>query len=304
MGCVGRPLMLLLLYCAPLQAALECRVLELAQGSRPLSERFNHGMLFRVDGAGSRPSHVFGTIHIGDARVLAAAARAVNEPFAQSRRFVMEAVLDTQGIHAFSRLSYYEDHTQLRQVVGTDLYRAAAALLAGRGVPAESLNRMRPWAAYMTLNMPPPSASMPLDLVLMTQAQGQGMSVYGLETVEEQAQTLGQLTLEDQRALLQDAVCHYDALQSELTEMTELYLRRDLGGLMALASRYEDVSGGRYNRLLDNLLSRRNHRMVERMKPHLAAGGAFIAIGALHLASDRGVLARLEDEGYRITVVH
>ena len=33
----------------------------------------------------------------------------------------------------------------------------------------------------------------------------------------------------------------------------------------------------------------------------LRDGGAFVAIGAAHLPGEDGVLARLEDRGYRIT---
>jgi hypothetical protein len=55
---------------------------------------------------------------------------------------------------------------------------------------------------------------------------------------------------------------------------------------------------------MEALLYRRNLRMAERLSPHLAAGGAFVAIGALHLPGDRGVLALLERAGHRIERVY
>ena len=39
------------------------------------------------------------------------------------------------------------------------------------------------------------------------------------------------------------------------------------------------------------------------MRPMLEQGGAFIAIGALHLAGEEGVLALLEKQGYQLQVV-
>ncbi len=300
---LGACLVLVALWDGPAQAALQCRPLALAPASRPLPGRFDRGLLFRIEAPGARSSHIYGTIHVGDQRVLDAVRQAYG-PFEGSRHFVMESVLDESGMRAFSKLSVYEDETRLREVLGPDLYQATAALLAGHGIPAEALNRMRPWAAYMTLNMPPPTGSLPLDLVLMERARGRGMGVHGLESVEEQAQALGQLALEDQRGLLQDAVCQYHRLQDELEQMTALYLQRDLGGLMALAARYQDIAGGRYKRLFEGLLVQRNRRMVERMEQYLSAGEAFIAIGALHLAGEHGVLAQLEAKGYRLTVVY
>jgi uncharacterized protein YbaP (TraB family) len=52
------------------------------------------------------------------------------------------------------------------------------------------------------------------------------------------------------------------------------------------------------------LLYDRNPRMVERMQPQLQAGSAFIAVGALHLYGDKGLLRLLERAGYRVTRVY
>ncbi len=50
------------------------------------------------------------------------------------------------------------------------------------------------------------------------------------------------------------------------------------------------------------LLDARNVRMAERMQPQLAEGGAFIAVGALHLPGESGILKLLlEDRGYQLT---
>jgi uncharacterized protein YbaP (TraB family) len=55
---------------------------------------------------------------------------------------------------------------------------------------------------------------------------------------------------------------------------------------------------------IDRLLDRRNARMVERMTQHLARGGAFVAVGALHLPGEGGILGLLEAQGYRVTRVY
>ena len=41
--------------------------------------------------------------------------------------------------------------------------------------------------------------------------------------------------------------------------------------------------------------------MVERMAARLSEGKAFIAVGALHLPGDEGILNLLQRDGYRIT---
>jgi len=44
--------------------------------------------------------------------------------------------------------------------------------------------------------------------------------------------------------------------------------------------------------------------MAERMRPQLAEGGRFIAVGALHLPGPRGLLQRLLDQGYTVRRVY
>jgi uncharacterized protein YbaP (TraB family) len=51
---------------------------------------------------------------------------------------------------------------------------------------------------------------------------------------------------------------------------------------------------------VDNLINRRNRLMVERMATRLAEGNAFIAVGALHLPGDQGILHLLELQGYQV----
>jgi uncharacterized protein len=51
-------------------------------------------------------------------------------------------------------------------------------------------------------------------------------------------------------------------------------------------------------------VAERNLRMVERMTDRLAEGGAFVAVGALHLPGERGILNLLAGRGYRISRVY
>jgi uncharacterized protein YbaP (TraB family) len=288
--------------------ALDCEPLPATGSVARHSGRFDRGLLFQVMKAGHPESHVFGTIHVGDPRVRAL-PKPVTDAFEKSRGLVIEVMLDEGGLAAFSTHMLLEPGKNLPAEIGQPLFEHAVPLLERYAISRQAALRLRPWVVFTTLNLPPPTDLVALDLELMHKAQESGKAVQGLESVEEQAAAVGGLPLNDQIALLNDAVCHYDAIQLEISGLLRAYLDRDLGTLMALAlyrtsERYQGSGQDRYSRLMDSLLWKRNRLMVERMAPRLAEGSSFIAIGALHLAGERGVLALLEGLGYQVSRVY
>lgn len=282
---------------------LTCEPLVVAQRSARPPGPYGHGLLFKVSRPRVPPSHVFGTMHVGDAPIIDLPDQ-VGTALTDSQSFVMEAVLDAPGLIEFSALMFYQDGTRLDDKLGQALFARTANLLARYGIPEAAARNLKPWAVYMTLSLPPSDGTLPLDVVLMQRAQERGLSVYGLESVQEQAQALGEMSLEDQTALLKDTVCNFEVLHRDYAEMKALYLKRDLAGLLAFANKYQLNDEVRYERLMDALLAKRNRRMVDRMAVRLAEGKAFIAVGALHLTGAQGVLALLEQRGYQVSVVY
>lgn len=262
--------------------ALSCPPLQPAVGAAAQSIPHGQGLLWRLERGSARPSYLFGTIHVSDPRVVdipapvAAALRA-------SHRFVMEALFDPTSVVGFAEAMVYPDGTKLEDKTGRALYERTQQLLARFNIPPLAAQALRPWAAFMTLNQPEGDVGVPLDLVLMQRAQEQGLPIDGLETLREQAEVLAAFSEREQVVLLRDTVCYFDIIQSEIVELLERYLARDLAGIVALTGRYEGSDPALGDRMIAALIDARNVRMVERMQPMLEEGGAFIAIGALHL---------------------
>ena len=212
----------------------------------------------------------------------------------------MEVVFDADTVARLSDAMYSTAGGNLESGLPPDLFARAAALLRRHGLAESAARRLKPWAAYTTLSLPPNQQAPPLDLVLMLDADARGIPVTGLETLDEQIGVFESLGASEQVELLTLTVCHYERFQREIDEMIEHYVANDLRAIMAMAVRY---STPLQDRFMDALLRRRNHRMAERMRPLIDAGGAFIAIGALHLPGAEGVLALLEQAGYRVTRV-
>ncbi len=282
-------------------SALECAPLVLAKakhGALP----YGKGVLWKISRGGGKPSYLFGTMHVGDAEIVELPWE-VSTVFQASSRLILEAELNPRDTMEFSKLMFYADGSRLSDTLGEELFDRTVALLLRYGITRGSAATIKPWAAYLTLSMPPANG-IALDLVLAQRAAEQGTPVHGLESLKEQGEVLSTLPVPDQIALLKDTVCHYQAVQEDVATMKKMYLQRDLAGLMAMADKYEIAESARYRRLLEALLWSRNKRMVERMQPFLDQGNSFIALGALHLPDSKGVLALLEARGYRVMAVY
>ena len=121
--------------------------------------------------------------------------------------------------------------------------------------------------------------------------------------MKEQGEIFNDLTMDEQIKLLTDTVCHYDIVEEDFDIMKSFYLKRDLGGLYNYAQRYAMADEPVYKKLMQRLINDRNNTMVERMQPMLQKGKSFIAIGAMHLTGEEGVLALLEKKGYRVKAI-
>jgi uncharacterized protein YbaP (TraB family) len=266
------------------------------------ASRHAQGLLWKIEAAGVRPSYIFGTIHSDDARVTALPA-AVTRSLDASSRFVMEALIDADGLSLMAQTMFFNDGRTLEQVAGKKLYADSVKALTARGLPTLGVENEKPWAVMMTLSIPPPKTNEYLDLILETRATREHKAVSGLETMQEQIAVFNDLSMPDQIALLKEAVRAQQDFAKEFEALVQAYLARDLTMLTEISSRHEPDEDQKYRAITDRLLTKRNIRMAERMAPMLREGQAFIAVGAAHLPGETGLLNLIEKAGYRVTPV-
>lgn len=292
---------LLCLLCLPgVQAAraLDCPPLvERAAAAHPV--RYADSLLWEVRRAGLPVSYLFGTIHLGDAAV-ASPGPAVTRALAEASAFALEVLFDPATLADVSDVMQLPGDARLRDLVGDELFTRTAALLRAYGVTSDLADRLKPWAAYTTLSLPPGQHALPLDLVLMGRAQAAGKRLFGLETLAEQTAVFDALPPAIQVALLRESVCHHARFQADTAALIGHYAAGDSAALYRLAHRYESPA---QTRLMETLLVARNRRMVERLQISLAREAVFVAIGALHLPGADGVLAGLAAAGFELRPV-
>jgi hypothetical protein len=107
--------------------------------------------------------------------------------------------------------------------------------------------------------------------------------------------------MDDQIAMLRSAIdTYYDGRVR--IDRVAVYVDGNLALSYALwERRLSHLGPALAQRYTDRLLNYRNRRMVERMMPYMEQRSAFVAVGALHLPGEQGVLRLLERQGYRVT---
>lgn len=261
------------------------------------------GLLWEISRPGAAPSYLFGTIHSEDPGVIGLAP-AVDNAFTGSRQVILEVMLDTDAMVAGSVAMLMTDGRRLSEIVGKTLFEQTAVALRSRGIPEAVAEYMKPWAAATALSMPVPGTGVVLDMVLFQRAQAAGKPLHGLETIAEQLAIFEGLPLDDQVALLRDAVEQFAGLDALQAELLAAYKRQDLAAMMAINEAAMQTGDRRLaEEFQRRLIVDRNHRMAERMEPYLMQGGAFVAVGALHLPGEQGLIRLLEQRGYTLRSV-
>lgn len=265
------------------------------------------GLLWKIEKPGQQASHLFGTMHVGDARVVNLAPE-VEYAFRQSDRFAMEMLLTLAAEGKIIRGSFFNDGRSLKSVMQADDYRKLLDLLNRRLYLSESMvTNMRPWAILVMLMTPKPGEmdkGIPLDMMLYRRAELRKIPLQGLETAEEQLAVFESMDIKDQVWMLNRAVEEFSALSDQMPLMLKAYVDRDLGALVSLQNKYMYADSDIDDRFMRELVDKRNVRMVKRMQAILRKGNAFIAIGALHLPGSNGVLHLLEQQGYAVSPIY
>jgi len=280
----------------------ECRNFIVNESPENIPSRYVDALLWKVSRNDQPPNYIFGTIHVSDPRILS-----IPEPVItainQSSSFAMEAVPEMDDLLTLHQLMFYSDDSRLSDLLDEDKFRQAVEILNSYNMSDESITRLKPWAAYLTMNYPI-NNSLPLDLVLLEIARQKDMQILGLESITEQLSAFTGLDSTEQIQILLDTLCNYDLVLHGFEEMIALYLQRDLKGLYAYSFRHTFPEDEVYERLYKKLLIDRNYLMVRRLDGLLSQGSTFVAIGALHLSGQDGVLALLSREGYTIEAIY
>lgn len=244
-------------------------------------------------------SYLFGTMHVRDARAFGWL------PLAESRLLACETFAAEFDFSDFdpatmaAALALPTEKTLLEMLPSSarkSLNRLCDKQLR---VPVETFERQHPMAVSSAITQAFLAKEHPvsLDETLWQTARAAGKTCTGIETFAEQIEIMGRIPLEAHLRNLAATLKNLDRFRRSLQKMAAWHQSGDLRQLARAARR--DSKGMR--RIL---IYERNALMAERLASMANSGrSVFCAIGAGHLAGEKGVLRLLKKRGFAVKPV-
>lgn len=272
------------------------------------------GIFWKIEKPGLKPSWLLGTMHVSDSRVLTMPKGAA-EAVTAADTIVIESdeILDDKkaaaALFANPSLTMLTDGSTISQHLSPEDNARLEAGLKERGIALAAVSRMQPWLISSSFEMTgceirrKTAGAKFLDQKLATDAAAEGKQIKGLETLAEQAKAMSDLPITLHLKSLIQTLELGNKINDVNETMTDLYLAGNIGAMIPMLKVIEpdqkitddDTAAFEQRIILD-----RNKVMAGRVAPIIDKGNVFIAVGALHLVGDQGLVALLRQQGFTV----
>lgn len=276
----------------------------------------NAQLLWKVSGNGlTQPSYIMGTHHLAPLTIkdsIAGIQKALDETQQVYGELKMSDIQAPATMQAMQKMMMIQSDTTLASLLTPEEYEIANKFckenlmmdlaVAPKLKPAFLLNN-----AVVVTYMKHVGGFNPqeqLDTYFQTQAIQKGKKVEGLETPEFQFNLLyNAASLQRQAQQLMCILNNIDEGVELLKRVTIAYMKQDLEAMLNENDKRDgtqcDPLPGENEAMLDN----RNRAWADKLPAIMKAAPTFVAVGALHLPGEEGLLNLLKKQGYKVEPV-
>ncbi|MEM7040175.1 MAG: TraB/GumN family protein, partial [Bacteroidota bacterium] len=173
--------------------------------------------------------------------------------------------------------------------------------------PPIGIDRMHPTMLAMTfvlvyteeaVHLPKPGVE-PMDVYFLEEGRRRGKTISTFESIEDQMEFLfNYAPMPEVVEHLVLIVKEKEEVKNLQPEMLEAYEKGDLDALLKGTEKYMGKYGS-----MDVLLDQRNANWMKILPDMMKKESQFVAVGALHLASEVGLVHQLRELGYTVEQV-
>ena len=259
-----------------------------------------NSLLWEISGKHlSKPSYLFGTFHlmckedIHFSNNLTHAIKNAGEVYFEmdlddpSNTFGALLFMNMKNGKTLKDLYSIEDYTRL-SIFFKDSLQA----------PIDFIKKIKPafLEAFIYPKLMPCKNMSGVEEELMKIAKQNKKEIKGFETIQLQAAVFDSIPYEEQAKDLLKTIDSIGQYKKYFDSMLTVYKNQQLSQIEKMFNSTE--FGMEENR--DVLLDNRNKNWVEQLKKIMKGKNVFIAVGAGHLVGDKGLIALLKKEGYKL----
>ncbi|MBW4967008.1 TraB/GumN family protein [Pseudoalteromonas sp. CR1] len=262
--------------------------------------------LYKIEKNGTT-SYLFGTVHVGDASVKGLPEN-ITQAIEQSNEVVVE--VDISKLTPFEMqqrsmpLMMLKNGKTLQTELSKQNYKKLKDYFAKKSIDIAMFNTFKPWAVMVTMMQiefqnAGFSDQTGIDKQVLAYAKEQNIKISELETLEQQLQMF------DGMALLSNEMIEetFEQLADINTYFIKLVNAWKNGDMDTLTEYYNmSFDDSNYGEISEQvMLVSRNNKWIEQLVPRLSNEKLFIAVGALHLPEQHGLIKQLKDKGFSVT---
>lgn len=276
----------------------------------------NAQLLWKVSGNGlNQPSFIIGTHHLAPFSIMDSIAglqKALNETQQAYGELKMSEMQIPATMEKMQKAMMIANDTTLTSLLSPEDFEIANKFckenlmldlnMAPKLKPAFLLNNVVVMAYVKHIGKFNPQEQ--LDTFFQSQATQNGKKVDGLETAEFQFDLLfNGSSLQRQAQLLMCTLNNIDTEVENLKKLTNAYMKQDLNTMLQIS---EERKGNQCDSSAseeDAMIYNRNQSWAQKLPAIMKAAPTFVAVGALHLPGEKGLLNLLKKQGYTLEPV-
>ncbi len=262
--------------------------------------------LWQVEKDG-KTSYLMGTVHVGTAQMAQLPEKVLN---AIKRTDEVVVEVDISELTPIQIQQMALPHMllpagkTLQTELKKDTYNALKNYFAERQIDIQLFNQMKPWAVSLTIaameyQRAGFNEQFGIDKQVIKFAKEQNIAVSDLETFE------GQMAIFDSFSpysdlMITDTLNQLNEMDAHFKLIVDNWLD---GDYVALNEYYQKTfKGSEFGKRTEAaLLTNRNNNWMTQLSPRLSQESLFVAVGALHLVGDSGLVKQLKAQGYKVT---
>ncbi|MEH6397236.1 TraB/GumN family protein [Pseudoalteromonas sp.] len=252
-------------------------------------------------------SYLFGTVHVGDASMKGLPGK-VTKAIDASDKVIVEVDISAISPMEMQRRSLpfmmLKNGKTLQSELSEQNYAKLKEYFSKKSIDIAMFNNLAPWAVMVTMMQMEFqnvgfSDQTGIDKQVLAYAKEKKIAVGELETLEYQMEMFNHLSLLSNEMIEET----FEQLADVETYFITLVDAWKSGDMATLTKYYnESFDDSNYGEISEQvMLIERNNNWVKELTPRIGKEKLFIAVGALHLPEQHGLLKQFNEQGFTVT---